>query len=488
MYTLLLNEAYYYYDDDYTYAPKLIDVSPHAASSEEPITIKGANLGYWIQDYRMVYVGSGRAPQGGNINNGQTATETGTTHAVCRPGELNSGKNPTEPDIKLPGGADVMPEDRDPDPISEDQIVCALGDFMAGSYNVSVYMSNAQRGGNNLNSATLIPGLAVVDDYNGYFDASLFSRDANGVVHMVQYYPRIDSVSPVAGSVAGGTKVTIEGGGFAMSEDDVMVTIAGRQCVVTYASIELIVCNTTKESAAVVKSKVSIDDHAAEAANVPYSWMMEAQTAGTWTTVTSSSAHGGSYLSSTGSSGGSAAAPSSWVTFVPDPTTVAASTSGLYELLLRLPSMDECLPRADNVSVVIRSGRGYSLQVVDLRPAQTSEADDGDPTETDDGDQGEFEPDNGGSVVSLGNHVLLEGATTLVTVDTLGAGADACVAVDNVLLRFVSAISSGCTDSTAENYDADVTTDDGSCLYLGGRGLSTRSWSAMSGPFKTDDW
>ena len=30
--------------------------------------------------------------------------------------------------------------------------------------------------------------------------------------------------------------------------------------------------------------------------------------------------------------------------------------------------------------------------------------------------------------------------------------------------------------------------DDGSCLYLGGRGLTTRAWSAMTDRYKLDDW
>ena len=51
------------------YSPSLTAVSPRAASSEEALTLTGKNLGYWMQDYRLVYVGTGRAPQGGNVNN-----------------------------------------------------------------------------------------------------------------------------------------------------------------------------------------------------------------------------------------------------------------------------------------------------------------------------------------------------------------------------------------------------------------------------------
>ena len=63
-----------------------------------------------------------------------------------------------------------------------------------------------------------------------------------------------------------------------------------------------------------------------------------------------------------------------------------------------------------------------------------------------------------------------------------------CVAADTILMRFAGPISTGCTDEAAVNYDAAVTEDDGSCLYLGGRGLGTKSWSAMTTPHKLDDW
>mmetsp|Transcript_24658 Transcript_24658/g.50607 ORF Transcript_24658/g.50607 Transcript_24658/m.50607 type:complete len:191 (+) Transcript_24658:89-661(+) len=49
MYTLVLEDAYYYYSDNTYTVPKLLDVFPHSASAEEPLTIRGTQLGYWIQ-------------------------------------------------------------------------------------------------------------------------------------------------------------------------------------------------------------------------------------------------------------------------------------------------------------------------------------------------------------------------------------------------------------------------------------------------------
>ena len=46
-------------------------------------------FGTAIKDYRVVYVGAGKPPVGGNIDTGKT-----TLHAVCRPQELNRGAIP----------------------------------------------------------------------------------------------------------------------------------------------------------------------------------------------------------------------------------------------------------------------------------------------------------------------------------------------------------------------------------------------------------
>ena len=62
------------------------------------------------------------------------------------------------------------------------------------------------------------------------------------------------------------------------------------------------------------------------------------------------------------------------------------------------------------------------------------------------------------------------------------------MSADNIKLKFVSPLTSGCTNPEAANYDASMNEDDGSCLFVGGRGVTSASWSAMSGPHKLDDW
>lgn len=121
------------------------------------------------------------------MNSGPEDSNKLTTHVQCRPEELNKVHNPNEPDLKPTAKAVVMAEDRNADPISNDGISCALGDFAAGSYNVSVYMSNRQRTlGGSQDSGIFIPGLAIVYDNGGFFEAGLLSKDSNGVVHMVK--------------------------------------------------------------------------------------------------------------------------------------------------------------------------------------------------------------------------------------------------------------------------------------------------------------
>jgi len=64
MVSLTLKNSYYYYGLGHSYSPTLTGVSPKAASSEAPLTLTGNNFGYWLQDYRIVYIGTVRAMGG----------------------------------------------------------------------------------------------------------------------------------------------------------------------------------------------------------------------------------------------------------------------------------------------------------------------------------------------------------------------------------------------------------------------------------------
>ena len=82
----------------------------------------------------MIYIGSGRAPQGGNVNNGQvTDMRTLATHALCRPGDYNVVQDPSSPDLDAKQDSVVMKEDFDAHAIASDKIFCGVGDFQAGS-------------------------------------------------------------------------------------------------------------------------------------------------------------------------------------------------------------------------------------------------------------------------------------------------------------------------------------------------------------------
>jgi hypothetical protein len=98
-------------------------------------------------------------------------------------------RNPGEPDLTPTNSAPVLAEDRDPEPIADNVFACALADFPAGSYNVSVFLDNLERSSGSQNSGSYQAGLAVVYDYDNYLEASLFSKDANGTLHMVRATP-----------------------------------------------------------------------------------------------------------------------------------------------------------------------------------------------------------------------------------------------------------------------------------------------------------
>jgi len=259
---VILSSSYYYYAISDYRSPMLVGVTPNAISSEDALVLNGVNFGYWLQDYRTVYVGTGAPPQGGNVKTAFSNVQTEATHAVCRPEEvrtplnscgrsrkvgvisnsrfafirfsgvasvfpnllvvassraagacvqpsnsariffvfhvlischlslcfliqLNTVRNPAEPDLPPTNSAPVLAEDRDPEPIAENILACAVADFPAGSYNVSVFLDNYERSSGNQNSASEQAGLAIVYDNDNYLESSLFSRDASGILHMV---------------------------------------------------------------------------------------------------------------------------------------------------------------------------------------------------------------------------------------------------------------------------------------------------------------
>ena len=73
---------------------------------------------------------------------------------------------------------------------------------------------------------------------------ALYSTDAHGRVHSFQYFPSISATRPKHGSLAGGTEVTITGGGFSPRLASNSVLVAGRRCEVVSAALEQIVCRT----------------------------------------------------------------------------------------------------------------------------------------------------------------------------------------------------------------------------------------------------
>ena len=148
-----------------------------------------------------------------------------TTHAVCRPQRHNKFVNDSLRAHAQPTRG-VSVEDSENVPIWRDFFRCEMGNFPAGSYNVSVMLEY---------------GLAFASPEG----ERLFTTDGTGQAYDVQIFPTITGISPTKGSLEGGTVVEIRGGGFSMDEDENNVLINGRPCIISYSTLELIQCVTT---------------------------------------------------------------------------------------------------------------------------------------------------------------------------------------------------------------------------------------------------
>lgn len=153
------------------------------------------------QDYRSIYIGPGRPPQGGNL-------ESNANSALCRAETLNAAAS-LDGEVFGESAKSVTVDDINPAPITKDEVMCRLGDFEAGSYNASAFMGTKWR------EDPLIGGLAVISPHT---PEDLLSKDSNGIPYSAQYYPHIESIEPLSGSKAGGTVLTISGGGFSMNK------------------------------------------------------------------------------------------------------------------------------------------------------------------------------------------------------------------------------------------------------------------------------
>ena len=122
--------------------PTLVGVSPRHVSVNWAVNLSGSSFGSDIKEYRVVYVGEGRPPSGGNLAADMgvgSGGENAVTHALCRPQALNRGMN--KGFEKQVHTQVVMQEDYQPLSITKDFFRCEMGDFAAGSYNVSVHVA-----------------------------------------------------------------------------------------------------------------------------------------------------------------------------------------------------------------------------------------------------------------------------------------------------------------------------------------------------------
>ena len=147
-YDLIKENCFQYLSSTVSGVPRLTHIYPRHAAAGSGIALRGHHLGRYVSEYRTIYIGAGRPPQGGNIQvesgfvkeEGENAP---STHALCRADDLNfavNDKTGAVDSFSLP----VLVEDAvlgHNSPITEDAVNCYLGDFAAGSYNASAHMS-----------------------------------------------------------------------------------------------------------------------------------------------------------------------------------------------------------------------------------------------------------------------------------------------------------------------------------------------------------
>jgi hypothetical protein len=446
---------------DSTVNPTLLGVEPRALSADEALSLAGSRFGNVIKDYRVVYVGPGAPPLGGNIGTGKIVT-----HAVCRPQALNRGVKPGE-ELQGPHRQAVMAEDFEPLDITPDLYRCQLGDFESGSYNVSVQLPQGLAWGNPL------------------VETGLYSRDARGVGYQVQYYPKVDSLSPRSGSRAGGTVLTLRGHGFSMDEEDISIAVGADgtiPCTVLSSTLEEITCVTAAAPPATPAPNCTTGGVSGCAACQPAPQGGCAQCESGFTLVGNGSAAGpvcarappsaalsqdataaalvglsavaNSYVTDAPAAGG---APG-WATF-----TLAVPVGGVYEVTLRVP--DDATATACPAASRPATGAAAAAAVVYHSDAPSGRT-----------------PLSGLDLrthASLGTFYFAAGSVARVVVESSGSGTG-CLALEQLRLSSVAtqhAAVRGCTDSTAANFEPLAALDDGSCLWLGGRGLRRQQWS-----------
>ena len=351
--------------------------------------------------------------------------------------------------------------------VTEDAVKCYLGDFSAGSYNASIFLDTLER-----------------DGYGGltWDRVANVSRDAFGVAHAVQYYPRVDSVAPSSGSLEGGTLLTIRGGGFDDDASRLFVEVAGRPCAVVSSTLVEITCKTADLSAVDAGPPRARHEELLRASGAapaspeadvgPASWFAadeDAAGSGAWAAVASDGASGGSYSEAAGC--GTPPCTPSWLVLAPANVTA----DGLYDVSLDVPAAAGAgfgcaagAPLASSASVLVADAvRGYVHVNASLAAAAAS-------------------------TLFLGRFSFAAGAFDgrrgAVIVDTVGA--DGCVAVDGAWATRVGPMAGGnCSDPAAANYDATASSNaTRDCLYVGGRGLRQRAWSLMAPGYRDGAW
>ena len=94
-YDLIKPNCYHYLSSTWNSGvPRLTHIYPRHAAAGSGIALRGHGLGRYVSEYRTIYIGAGRPPQGGNIQvESGFVKEERATHALCRADDLNFAVN-----------------------------------------------------------------------------------------------------------------------------------------------------------------------------------------------------------------------------------------------------------------------------------------------------------------------------------------------------------------------------------------------------------
>ena len=116
----------------------------------------------------------------------------------------------------------------------------------SGAYNLSLIIQDTENVGWGNGLARMFPNHGAFGFYQAYYqNVYHFDASLTGVPYSNYLLPSVSQISPAAGSVAGGTIITITGSGFSKNISRNIVYVGGELCTVIASDFKSIQCTTS---------------------------------------------------------------------------------------------------------------------------------------------------------------------------------------------------------------------------------------------------